>query len=152
MTQQPIWKFLDNLGDKNPLEYGGYFIFEDTTGVYFPEGEIYNPDMKDVYRFSLDKLSLWSGHLIPYNFHKRDDLPHKISDYIEWFDDTLNMVAKYNGILLDELQQMFTTDDILVRAQAYRMLGEYHGFDNLNQYPLALSSKEAKTRYNKYLK
>lgn len=33
-TNQPVYKFLANLGDAGPLEYGGYFIYEDSTGVY----------------------------------------------------------------------------------------------------------------------
>lgn len=33
-TAQPVWKFLDNLGDSSPIEYGGLFVYEDVLGVY----------------------------------------------------------------------------------------------------------------------
>ncbi len=33
-TKQPVWKFLANLGDRSYVDYGGLFVFEDTTGVY----------------------------------------------------------------------------------------------------------------------
>ena len=38
-TKQPKWKLIAQLGDVNPIDYGGYFIYEDETGVYPPEGE-----------------------------------------------------------------------------------------------------------------
>lgn len=31
---QPVWKYLGNLGDRHPIEYGGLFVYKDTTGVY----------------------------------------------------------------------------------------------------------------------
>lgn len=34
---QPVWKFIQNLGDASPLEYGGLFVYIDETGVYAPE-------------------------------------------------------------------------------------------------------------------
>jgi hypothetical protein len=33
-VRQPIWEYIDNLGDASPLDYGGLFLYHDTTGVY----------------------------------------------------------------------------------------------------------------------
>jgi len=151
MTRQPKWKFIANLGDMNPLEHGGYFIFEDETGVYEPEGELYFPDSGEAYRFILERMEIWGGHLIMFGFSAREDLPHPISSYIEWFDSHLEGVASFGGISTDELAHMFTSFDPTVRAHAYRMLGEYCGFINLDEYPLELSKSEAKKRYGQYV-
>ena len=37
---QPVWSCIANLGDVNPIDYGGYFVYIDTTGVYPPEAEL----------------------------------------------------------------------------------------------------------------
>ena len=39
MSAQPSWTFVANLGDASPLEYGGYFVYHDATGVYGYEAE-----------------------------------------------------------------------------------------------------------------
>ena len=36
---QTVWKFVTNLGDASPLDYGGLFVYIDETGVYPPEME-----------------------------------------------------------------------------------------------------------------
>ncbi len=42
---QPKWKLLANLGDANPIDYGGYFVYRDETGVYRDEAEkLISPD------------------------------------------------------------------------------------------------------------
>lgn len=150
MTKQPEWKYIGNLGDADPLEHGGYFIFEDETGVYEPEGEIYFPCTGFAYRFILERKEIWAGHLIPLGFSKKL-LPHPIESYIEWFDSSLEDVANYVGMSAMELAHMFTSIDPLVRAHAYRELGSYRGFLNLDGYPLKLSRLEAKARYSEYL-
>ncbi len=39
MNNQPEWKVTGQVGDVNPVEYSGGFIFEDTTSIYPPEME-----------------------------------------------------------------------------------------------------------------
>ena len=42
---QPKWKLLANLGDANPIDYCGYFVYRDETGVYRDEAEkLISPD------------------------------------------------------------------------------------------------------------
>lgn len=37
---QPEWKFVAQLGDANPIDHGGKFLFVDETNVYDPELEV----------------------------------------------------------------------------------------------------------------
>ena len=70
MTQQPVWKKVGTVGDINPLDYDGGFVYVDTTGVYPPEMEyIEVQSMCDgredgpwkVYRVVLDPPRFGSG-------------------------------------------------------------------------------------------
>lgn len=171
-TQQPEWKLIAQLGDENPVDHGGYFIYEDTTGVYDPEGEILlSPDDDDapegwtVYRFSLDRLKIVEEHteaepnvsrfyLVPFKYNENRDKwgtrewPHPISSYDEWFHKDLRGVASCCGYDLIELRQMFCSEDPRVRARAYQAVGDYHGFENLDSYPLHFKKRaEVEQRY-----
>jgi hypothetical protein len=42
---------------------------------------------------------------------------------------------------------MFVSENPVERAEAYEMIGRYHGFDNLDSYPGTLKRREAETRY-----
>lgn len=157
MALQPKWKFIDNLGDANPLEHGGYFVFIDETGVYPPEAEYLvvldesdDPKYK-AYRFSLEKCTYINGILSDNSFHPL---------YPAWFatpeaqraerpQDTtyLKNVSDCHGIEEQELIRLFCSDDPLERADAYRSVGEYHGFENFDNYPLELRKREARKRY-----
>ena len=157
MTSQPKWKLLANLGDASPIEHGGYFVYVDRTGVYAPEAEILYPCDDDgapghwtVYRFSLEqcktvedaethKLYLVSAKYAP-------DWPHAVSQYDEWFHRDLAQVAAYAGMTLAELRAMFCSDNPLERAHGYRAIGEYYGFENLDNYPLTFAKRSEVTK------
>jgi hypothetical protein len=158
-TEQPNWKLIGQLGDASPMEYGGYFIFEDTTGQYPPEAEllcIYDDGSEaigaQVYRFCLDQCTYVNGVLSDNEFHP---------DYPAWFaqpedrrrerpQDTtyLRNLARFEGRETGDLISLFTSDNPLLRAMAYRAVGEFHGFDNLDSYPLTLTMEEVRERYS----
>lgn len=160
---QPDWECIGQLGDVNPLDYGGYWIFRDKTGVYPEEGELLVvSDEEDgtnrVYRFILERCTYQNGILSDNKFHP---------DHPAWFakpeayrvsrpQDTtyLSGVSDFADYPLDELIQDFCSEDALKRASAYRVVGEYHGFENLDSDPLDLRNRECKQRYKqeKYLK
>lgn len=169
-TNQPEWKFVANLGDAHPIDHGGFFVFEDTTGVYAPEAELLeSPDSDDgtwtVYRFSLDKCTLtltkplrphamaMDGYVLSNNkFHP--EMPAWFAkpelEYLMRPQDTtyLSCVAKCHGVDLDELRRMFCSDNILERAMAYRAVGDFHGFENFDSYPLTFTERaEVEKRY-----
>lgn len=157
-TAQPVWKLIANLGDVNPLDYGGYFIYRDETGVYPEEGELLTLDDESdedssytVYRFILDRCTFINGVLSDNPFHP---------DHPAWFakpeseraarpQDTtyLSGVANFIGQDVDELIADLCSEDAIRRAQAYRAIGEYHGFENLDSYPLTITRAEAEERY-----
>lgn len=149
-TQQPVWTFVDNLGDANPLEYGGYFIYRDETGVHPEQAEYLIPIEEDgtytIYRIVLDRLKLVDGYLVPYEYDKNWAPPAK--RYDEWFHRDLENVTSFVGTTKEDLEAAFTSADPLVRAEAYRAIGDYHGWDNLDAYPLTnLTRAEVEERY-----
>lgn len=155
---QPTWKFIANLGDVNPIDYGGLFVFEDTTGVYPPEAEYLEcPESDDrnevyyVYRFSLDKCSYVNGVLSDNKYHPELSAwwAKPESEKLTRPQDTtyLSLMSETMGIDEDEYIRLFTSGYPLERAQAYRDIGVYHGFDNLDSYPLILSRNEVCKRY-----
>ena len=149
MTNQPKWKFIANLGDATPLIYGGYFIYQDLTGIYDAEAElleIIDDESKTiVYRFILDRYKNYNGHLIPFEYNI--DWPYPAEKYIEWFDDKLNDIADQMGITITRLIDLFCSDNILERAEAFRELGYYCGFENLDNYPNKYTQAELNRKY-----
>ena len=101
-TKQPKWKLIAQLGDVNPIDYGGYFIYEDETGVYPPEGEkllIIDEDSDnstwEIRRFQLDKCKLIDGkYLVSADLAGNPNLPYDVSKYDEWFHKDLSRVAR----------------------------------------------------------
>jgi len=152
MTKQPKWKYIDNLGDVSPIEYGGYFIFEDETGVYEAEAEYWDADERTAYRFELERLEYVGGLLLPKTIYdKQPHLSHPIGRYEVWFAKDIDAIASTCGDDPQELRRWFCSADVLDRARAYRDLGYYHGFNELDNYPIVLRKKEAEERYSKYI-
>jgi len=150
-TQQPVWKLTANLGDVHPLDYGGFFVFEDETGVYPPEAELLIGPVDDeqytVFRFILERCTLINGILSDNKFHP---------ELMAWFgyrdkdrpqDSDLNDVARYAD--MPNIAELLCSESAIDRAHAYRAIGEYHGFGNLDSYPLTLTRVEAQKRYAK---
>ena len=159
---QPQWKFLVNLGDLNPLEHDGYFIYVDETGVYQPEAEYVaveeDPDYPNrerlvAYRFILEPCTYINGILSDNKFHP---------DKPAWFakpeserasrpQDTtyLKNLSLCQDIGEEELISLFCSDDPRQRALAWRAVGDHYGYENLDSYPLYLRKREARQRYLK---
>ena len=154
MTNQPVWKLLANLGDVNPVDHGGLFVYQDLTGVYPEECEkLVSPDDDNgtwyMYRFILDRLELHGKTcLVPFGFTTRTDLPYPIETYSEWFNSDLASVASFIGSDVITLRNQFCSSDPLERARAYEAIGDYHGFENLDSYPLQFTNRaEVESRY-----
>jgi hypothetical protein len=142
-TEQPEWELVANLGDVNP-EYGGYFVYRDSTGVYTEEAEYVdasdNPDDTRIYRFTLDKCTFIDGVLSDNPYHP--EMP-------AWFADSLAGIAACCDTTPEALRDMLCSNDPCQRAEAYRNIGSYHGFENLDSYPLELSDEQVIARYEK---
>ena len=142
-TNQPDWQVIAQLGDASPVDYGGYWILRDRTGVYAPEGRyLVSPDDDgapegwQLYRFSLDRCKVVDGYLVPFGYDAAT-YPHPVSAYEEWFADDLAGIAAccdYPGGA-DGLRADLCAEDAIRRAWAYRAIGEYHGMGDLDHYP-----------------
>lgn len=135
MTKQPRWKRVANLGDVNPLDYGGLFVYVDQTGVYAPEMErIENVNDEDpkqgwiVHRVVLEPCTYdyETGILSDNPFHPQ----HAV-----WFADDLGRIADFTGVTVKELIEEFLSTDPIKRANAWRSALDYHGWDNGDSYP-----------------
>ncbi len=165
-TEQPVWKFIANLGDASPVDYGGYFIFKDETGVYTEEAELLeSPDGDDspigweIYRFVLDKCTYGTIDPVSLEFVPQTQVvPGGIlsdnkfhPEHAAWWagapdrwnpEGRLKSLAESCGYSEQDLIEMFCSDDPIERARAYREVGEYYGFDNLDSYPLRFHLRE----------
>ena len=152
-TKQPRWRLVANLGDTTPLEYGGYFVYRDATGVYPPEAELLrepedgnaldDPAARwTVYRFILEPCTFVDGVLSDNPFHP---------GHAVWFADSLVGLASFTGQTELELITAFCSDDARVRADAWRTVGDYHGYENLDSYPIELTRAEVKRRYRRHV-
>lgn len=159
MTQQPKWKRIANLGDVSPVDYGGYFVYRDLTGVYPAEGELLlAPDSDDsgegwtMYRFTLDRCKLVETeehkvYLVPERYDST--WPYPVSHYNEWFHKYLAEVAKCCDYA--SIREDLCSADPIKLAHAYRAIGEYHGLENLDSYPEKYAKRsELPRRWRRY--
>ena len=104
-----------------------------------------------IYRFTLHRCTFINGVLSDNTFHP---------EHAAWWakpeaernarpQDTtyLKNIADSIGMDVEELADQFCSEDALKRAMAYRAVGDYHGFENLDSYPLTMTRREVKSRY-----
>lgn len=135
---QPQWKTIGTVGDCNPVEYSGGFVWIDETGVYDPEctwieaGE--NEDSPvTVYRFVLESCTWTNGILSDNKFHPL----HPV-----WFQKDLESLASNFGESVEWLVGKFCSDNPMERAFAWIEVAQHWGFDNLDSYPLTMTPEE----------
>jgi hypothetical protein len=153
---QPDWECIAQLGDTDPIEHGGYWILRDKNGIYPEEGELLIAPEDEggeyiIHRFTLNRCTFIDGILSDNEFHP---------DHSAWWAGTeeerkarpqdstyLKNIADFIGMDVEELAADFCSENALVRARAYQAVGDYHGFDNLDNYPLTMTRREVKKRY-----
>lgn len=151
-TNQPTWELVSNMSDADPLIYGGYFVYRDTTGVYPAEAEWLEPPDDDtdmdsprarwtVYRFPLEPCTYVDGVLSDNAFHP---------ECAAWFADDIDAIqSAFDGGDVDIIGDLTSSDPVRL-AFAYREIGQHHGFVNLDQYPIQLTRDEVNARYPDY--
>jgi len=72
----------------------------------------------------------------------RVDLDPEVPDWVD-----LKAVAKYSDQRPEELAAAFVSNDPMERAFAYETVAGYHGWHELDQYPLELTCPEVEERY-----
>jgi len=78
-----------------------------------------------------------------YRFDIEDD-PVKDLNWADWF-----AIVDTMGVSVTELGEMSISPNPLQRAELYRMVGDHHGWDNIDGYPLRLSRPEMEERWPK---
>lgn len=143
-TKQPIWKFLVNIGDANPLDRGE-LIYTDETGVYEPEMVcIYQTESEEqfeIFRFSLDLCYQNGENSVSDNkFHKEINA---------WFSDKNDLanVAQCIGSTVENLISQLCGEDIHNRGLAYSAIASYFGIENFDSYPVLMTEEEIKGQF-----
>jgi hypothetical protein len=150
---QPAWIVAANLGDVNPLDYGGSFILIDGNGVYCPKLWIFEPiDDSDDTQVTFNRILLEVCHIMA-SGEIGDNNYHPTS--VAWFGDLrqLSLAISYGDY--KNLALHLSSDNILERASAYRLLIDYHGAANFGGEGKTLAYKQAKKtidRLQKFLK
>lgn len=163
MTRDPNWKFTANLGDANPLDHGGLFLYVDETNVYPPELELLEEPPEDskegnyeIYRVVLDQLKIVTErddqdrnathtYLVPASY--TSSWPYPVSRYDVWFHERLADMAESADADVDELRREFTSDEPMVRARAYLAAIGHLGAHEFDQYKLVMTRTEVEARY-----
>ncbi len=158
---QPKWRFVASIGDVDPVSYGGTLIFRDSTGVYCEEAASIQPSFDDdnniyVYRFVLEKCTFINGVLSDNKFHP---------EHPAWFakpesekatrpqDSTyLSSPCSFCDVTYEDMVMRLCSDDPILRAMAYDDIGRYHGFENLDGYPLEMTAGQVRRKYRSALK
>lgn len=146
---QPNYQLVANLGDANPLDHGGFFVYKDQEGRHDPLVEWFDPERLQVWRFELEPLVDHKGMLVPAEMYaQRKQLPKPVGAWEVWFSKHVPYAADHNGMKAAELRRLLCSKDILNRARGYQIMAEIdpQGFDP--EGPLQLASKtEAALRY-----
>lgn len=86
-------------------------------------------------------------YFVPYRWDST--WSHPVWQYREWFDGDLSSVASFVGEDEDTLRQWLADRDPRLRARAYRAIGEYHGYVNLDSDLLRLTPRQLEKRWEK---
>lgn len=126
---QPKWKLVANVGDSNPFEDGGQFVFKDVTGKYSPELLIIEPlhipgyeNIAQTSRIVLNPCTYIDGVLSDNKFHP---------DHPAWFADKLDSIASTCGYPREYLINLLTSQDLAYRAIGYHLIYLSYGAENL---------------------
>jgi hypothetical protein len=159
MSNQPVWKLVANIGDVNPLEHGGLFVYRDESGVYCEEAERLRPVSGEgrgynryrSWRFCLEKCTYWNGIVSDNKFHPETPAWFAQPEYERKNrpQDTtyLKNVSDHCGYTVDHLIEELRSSDPCRRANAYREIFDYHGWDNADSCPLTLTREDCVRRY-----
>lgn len=150
MTVQPQWRRIGSVGDVNPIDHGGGYVYSDLNGDYPPEIEWIQPSGEDesgdpinwlVYRWVLDRCTWTNGILSDNPYHP---------DSPAWFAKSLWGICETIGQPKRQMITDLCSPDANVRALAYLEIAQYHGFGNFDEYPLTFTDRdEIEKRYRK---
>jgi hypothetical protein len=145
VTSQPKWRCVAQLGDADPIGYGGLWVFVDDTGVYPPEIEVFEDwgddegrKRNEVYRVVLDPHTYINGILSDNPFHPA---------YPVWYADDIEAICQSMDSSPTRLIAYLCSDEPVLRAMAYQEIAGHFGWGEFDHYPLQLTRTEAKRRF-----
>jgi len=111
-----------DLGDVNPLEYGGTLIYKvmDPNGVYYEAVRI-DPRINRTF-----EIRRWT-------------IENDVLADASWVDEYLGDLAKSIGVTTQYLKRVSVHPDARRRASLYEDIGSYFGLDNLDAYPSVMT-------------
>lgn len=128
------YKVIANLGDRHPIDYGGFIVYVlRSKGQDYLEAEFWHEPETERSKY------------VVYSFGIADN----VLEDLDWVDNW-EEVAETSGAELGDLRKMAFSEDPLERANVYRMVAEYHGWDNLDSYPPAITRRELERRWPQY--
>jgi hypothetical protein len=135
-------KQLANLGDVNPLDYGGFFVTADEISVV--EGKETNDgsrsDRWEVSRFSNTRCyPIEGGGVSDNEFHK---------DHPAWFGKDLESVS--DSADNPDIRDLLCSEDPVERAIGYRDVVGHWGVHEFDQHPVTLTRTEVKRMLSLY--
>jgi hypothetical protein len=134
---QPKWKHVACIGDKDPIAFGGGFVYIDTLGNYCPEMTIFVPATEDIWEKMFGESPVAIYRIVLENDSTK-----------EWWFNILDRVASWTGISLLELQQMVLSECLEEVALVYMYLFNYFGAQEFDSDgPEYLTENEAYVKY-----
>jgi hypothetical protein len=139
-TQQPKWKCVGHVGDVDPIAYGGGFVYEDTTGVYGPEIEWFDP-APDAEWEQTEGATPVGVYRILIEKNPADEW---------WYERLLEVAAACGQTVVDYQQRL--AGSTMKRAYVYYDLVLHFGAFEFDQYPRTMTEDEAYEKYKTEIK
>jgi len=142
---QVLIKVLGNLGDRRPLDHGGFIVYriQDPSKVgphsRWVQAEFWEEPL-EVERDDPEK-DLYEV----YRWQIEPDVFKELS----WVDDW-DEVAGTVGIDPEELRKLGRSTNPMERAVVYETVGRVHGFENLDSYPERFTRKQMEERWPEF--
>lgn len=171
MLEQREWEVIGQVGDENPVLYGGGIILRHSD-VRDPELELYQPDIYDVYRDEDGKIvrdedgekefpvHIYRFPIKRFVMHEGQLVGEREPEYAaqvpgrgvhpEWWADKLPEI--FDEEALPNVIEALCSDDAVARAAVYVEICNYYGESNFDDYPLVKSYTEACKRFEKMMK
>jgi hypothetical protein len=131
-----------SIGDRDPIAYGGAFVYVDETGVYPPEMTVFEPAYEEEWDNDGENSILRIYRII---------LEPNVKN--EWWYEKLADVSQWSGLPVEYYHEMLEGEgSIGIKAMAYNDLIEYFGFENFDFYPEEMTATAAYDRYFKEMK
>lgn len=133
---------IGTVGDSDPIEYGGGLIFTVRASIVNPDvGARSGPWIEYVEEPEFDPDEE------PERLRKvyRVEVPQDPMDEYDWVD--WEAIASYTGQDLDDLARVSQSPDLAGRAGLVEDVASYHGWHELDSYPLEMSTTEIMDRW-----